>query len=181
MHALEESISISVWSESGETTAMQRVYDEGAPLRRGDAVGLAAAVRAVISAADHHADRTPEWYARELLLTRYAAFFAKFPHLRAASCLTPPAATAAQLRAAQKLVASVAPLFARVRALERLEVWLLNYVEVLAEGVLGAEEGLRFLSCAPEYLQSMQKFSIVLKRILPDKVYEKLLLNHYKL
>jgi short-subunit dehydrogenase len=27
----------------------------------------------------------------------------------------------------------------------------------------------------------MQKFSIVLKRILPSKVYEKLLLNHYKL
>ncbi|MGS2725942.1 SDR family oxidoreductase [Psychroserpens sp. BH13MA-6] len=27
----------------------------------------------------------------------------------------------------------------------------------------------------------MQKFSIVLKRILPDKLYEKLLLNHYKL
>ncbi|SFS57490.1 Short-chain dehydrogenase [Zhouia amylolytica] len=27
----------------------------------------------------------------------------------------------------------------------------------------------------------MQKFSIVLKNILPDKVYEKLLLNHYKL
>ena len=27
----------------------------------------------------------------------------------------------------------------------------------------------------------MQKFSVVLKRILPDKVYEKLLLNHYKL
>lgn len=27
----------------------------------------------------------------------------------------------------------------------------------------------------------MQKFSIVLKRILPDKVYEKLLMNHYKL
>ena len=27
----------------------------------------------------------------------------------------------------------------------------------------------------------MQKFSIALKRILPDKVYEKLLLNHYKL
>ena len=27
----------------------------------------------------------------------------------------------------------------------------------------------------------MQKFSIVLKRILPDKVYEKLLLKHYKL
>ena len=27
----------------------------------------------------------------------------------------------------------------------------------------------------------MQKFSIVLKRILPDKVYEKLLLNHYNL
>jgi len=27
----------------------------------------------------------------------------------------------------------------------------------------------------------MQKFSIVLKRILPDKTYEKLLLNHYKL
>lgn len=27
----------------------------------------------------------------------------------------------------------------------------------------------------------MQKFSIILKRILPDKVYEKLLLNHYKL
>lgn len=27
----------------------------------------------------------------------------------------------------------------------------------------------------------MQKFSIVLKRILPDTVYEKLLLNHYKL
>jgi len=27
----------------------------------------------------------------------------------------------------------------------------------------------------------MQKFSIVLKRMLPDKVYEKLLLNHYKL
>ena len=26
-----------------------------------------------------------------------------------------------------------------------------------------------------------QKFSIILKRILPDKVYEKLLLNHYKL
>lgn len=27
----------------------------------------------------------------------------------------------------------------------------------------------------------MQKFSIVLKRVLPDKVYEKMLLNHYKL
>jgi NAD(P)-dependent dehydrogenase (short-subunit alcohol dehydrogenase family) len=27
----------------------------------------------------------------------------------------------------------------------------------------------------------MQKFSIILKRILPDKVYEKLLINHYKL
>lgn len=27
----------------------------------------------------------------------------------------------------------------------------------------------------------MQKFSIVLKRIFPDKVYEKLLMNHYKL
>jgi len=27
----------------------------------------------------------------------------------------------------------------------------------------------------------MQKFSIVLKRILPDRMYEKLLLNHYKL
>lgn len=27
----------------------------------------------------------------------------------------------------------------------------------------------------------MQKFSILLKRILPDKVYEKLLMNHYKL
>ncbi|WP_109298697.1 SDR family oxidoreductase [Aquimarina sp. AU474] len=27
----------------------------------------------------------------------------------------------------------------------------------------------------------MQKFSVVLKRILPDRVYEKLLMNHYKL
>ncbi len=27
----------------------------------------------------------------------------------------------------------------------------------------------------------MQKFSVVLKRILPDKIYEKLLMNHYKL
>lgn len=27
----------------------------------------------------------------------------------------------------------------------------------------------------------MQKFSIVLKRILPDKVYEKMLMNHYKI
>jgi len=27
----------------------------------------------------------------------------------------------------------------------------------------------------------MQKFSIVLKRILPDKIYEKLLMNHYKM
>jgi short-subunit dehydrogenase len=27
----------------------------------------------------------------------------------------------------------------------------------------------------------MQKFSIVLKRILPDKMYEKMLMNHYKL
>lgn len=27
----------------------------------------------------------------------------------------------------------------------------------------------------------MEKFSVVLKRILPDKVYEKLLMNHYKL
>ncbi|NRB59175.1 MAG: SDR family oxidoreductase [Winogradskyella sp.] len=27
----------------------------------------------------------------------------------------------------------------------------------------------------------MQKFSIVLKRVLPDKVYEKMLMNHYKL
>jgi hypothetical protein len=27
----------------------------------------------------------------------------------------------------------------------------------------------------------MQKFSIVLKRILPDKMYEKILMNHYKL
>lgn len=28
---------------------------------------------------------------------------------------------------------------------------------------------------------SLQKFSIVLKRILPDKIYERMLLNHYKL
>jgi short-subunit dehydrogenase len=27
----------------------------------------------------------------------------------------------------------------------------------------------------------MQKFSLILKKILPDKVYEKLLMNHYKL
>ena len=27
----------------------------------------------------------------------------------------------------------------------------------------------------------MQKFSIVLKRVLPDKMYEKMLMNHYKL
>jgi hypothetical protein len=27
----------------------------------------------------------------------------------------------------------------------------------------------------------MQKFSIVLKRILPDKTYEKIIMNHYKL
>lgn len=27
----------------------------------------------------------------------------------------------------------------------------------------------------------MQKFSVILKRILPDKVYEKILMNHYKL
>jgi hypothetical protein len=27
----------------------------------------------------------------------------------------------------------------------------------------------------------MQKFSIVLKRILPDVIYEKMLMNHYKL
>ena len=27
----------------------------------------------------------------------------------------------------------------------------------------------------------MEKFSIVLKRILPDKTYERLLMNHYKL
>lgn len=27
----------------------------------------------------------------------------------------------------------------------------------------------------------LQKFSIVLKRILPDKMYEKMLMNHYKL
>jgi hypothetical protein len=27
----------------------------------------------------------------------------------------------------------------------------------------------------------MQKFSIVLKRILPDRTYEKMLMNHYKL
>ena len=27
----------------------------------------------------------------------------------------------------------------------------------------------------------IQKFSIVLKRILPDKVYEKMVMNHYKL
>ncbi len=27
----------------------------------------------------------------------------------------------------------------------------------------------------------MEKFSIILKRILPDKIYEKLLMNHYKL
>ncbi len=27
----------------------------------------------------------------------------------------------------------------------------------------------------------LQKFSIVLKRVLPDKVYEKMLMNHYKL
>lgn len=27
----------------------------------------------------------------------------------------------------------------------------------------------------------MQKFSIVLKRVLPDKIYEKILMNHYKL
>ena len=28
---------------------------------------------------------------------------------------------------------------------------------------------------------SIQKFSIVLKRILPDRLYERMLLNHYKL
>ena len=28
---------------------------------------------------------------------------------------------------------------------------------------------------------ALQKFSIVLKRVLPDKVYERMLLNHYKL
>jgi hypothetical protein len=27
----------------------------------------------------------------------------------------------------------------------------------------------------------MQKFSIVLKRILPDRIYERMLMNHYKL
>jgi short-subunit dehydrogenase len=27
----------------------------------------------------------------------------------------------------------------------------------------------------------LQKFSIVLKRILPDKIYERMLMNHYKL
>ena len=27
----------------------------------------------------------------------------------------------------------------------------------------------------------MEKFSIVLKRVLPDRIYEKLLMNHYKL
>ena len=27
----------------------------------------------------------------------------------------------------------------------------------------------------------MQKFSIVLKRVLPDKVYEKMLMKHYEL
>jgi short-subunit dehydrogenase len=27
----------------------------------------------------------------------------------------------------------------------------------------------------------LQKFSIVLKRLLPDKMYEKMLMNHYKL
>jgi hypothetical protein len=27
----------------------------------------------------------------------------------------------------------------------------------------------------------MQKFSIVLKRVLPDRVYEKMLMKHYKL
>ncbi len=27
----------------------------------------------------------------------------------------------------------------------------------------------------------MQKFSVVLKRILPDKIYEKMLMKHYKL
>ena len=27
----------------------------------------------------------------------------------------------------------------------------------------------------------MQKFSIALKRILPDRIYERLLMNHYKL
>ncbi|HMI06714.1 MAG TPA: hypothetical protein VK528_04145, partial [Flavobacterium sp.] len=27
----------------------------------------------------------------------------------------------------------------------------------------------------------LSKFSIVLKRILPDKMYEKMLMNHYKL
>ena len=27
----------------------------------------------------------------------------------------------------------------------------------------------------------MEKFSIVLKRILPDKLYQKILMNHYKM
>jgi len=27
----------------------------------------------------------------------------------------------------------------------------------------------------------MQKFSIVLKRVLPDRMYEKLIMNHYKM
>ncbi len=27
----------------------------------------------------------------------------------------------------------------------------------------------------------MQKFSVILKRILPDKMYERMLMNHYKL
>jgi hypothetical protein len=29
--------------------------------------------------------------------------------------------------------------------------------------------------------EPLQKFSVVLKRILPDKIYEKILLKHYKL
>lgn len=68
-----------------------------------------------------------------------------------------------------------------------------NTLKLMDEHVESGEDPLKMAKVVHQIIETknpkihykvgapMQKFSIVLKRILPDKVYENLLLNHYKL
>lgn len=68
-----------------------------------------------------------------------------------------------------------------------------NTLKLMDKHVEGGEDPLKMAKVVHQIIETknpkihykvgatMQKFSIVLKRILPDKVYENLLLNHYKL
>jgi len=68
-----------------------------------------------------------------------------------------------------------------------------NTLKMIDEGVNGANDPIEVAHMVYKIMNSkkpkvhynmgsfMQKFSLTLKNLLPDKVYEKLLLNHYKL